>query len=353
MDYREERGRPRVLRLGLRVNDAAVAVALWFLAAIRIPTIRDVWAKHAFFGSAFAAVAFTLYIPGVYEGVDRLLGGGNRVGLVLSELVIASLWQIYVSLRLATAERGGELPPDTLKSISVIRMCWLVCASTMFLTSFFWDTPESTRWLISVYGAQLPLLVFQVAAVSFIAGISVSAVAICWPRRQEFGGLFRAGFAAVVVGFASAAVIVGGRLVGNFLPVGSQLKHLVESSYELGQQIVVLLVSIGLSLPRLTVVAMSATASVKSLVLVRRLLPTWSRVVACRGTASMGARRDSLFSRYRWNVLARLQRRVTEIRDAHAVSDTAECFLSSQELQLLEQAETLLYGTRNKNEVTE
>ena len=335
------------------MNDAAVACALWFLAAIRIPTIREGWAKHALYGSAFAAMGFTLYIPDVYVFIDGLLGGDNAVGLVLSEFVIASLWQIYTSLALATADRLTEVPDSTRRSLSMSRRWWFTCGGAMLLTFFFWDTPESTRWLISVYGAQGPLLVFQIVGVCFIAGVSLRAVAICWPRRHEFGGLFRMGFAAVVIGFAGAAALVGFRVLGSFLPAGSSLKYQVETFYEIGQQIVVLLVAVGLSLPRLTVVAMSITASVRSLVILRKLFPAWSRVVRQDVLGKAGMQRNPLVSNYRWNMLARLQRRVTEIRDAQAVSGTLAGSLSFSEHRLLEQAETLLYGTQTKTEITE
>ena len=327
------------------MTDLLTSGILWVLTLIRLPTLRVRKSKSrpAFWGSAFASLAFTLYIPAVYVGFEKLVGGNNLTGLILSELVIASLWQIHVSLRLATpgAHSNSGLPSWTVG--------WLACSLLMLATYPAWDAGTSTRWMISEYGSHPALMVFQIVAVSFIACVSVDAVRISSPRLQRMGGLFRAGFAIVTVGFGAAAILVAFRVLGNLFPHGSILKASIEAFYETGQQLVVVLVSVGLSIPRLHFVSRTVLLNIGSRVLIWKLAPVWQALASSEKKFMkdiiLDSRDYSHFDAFKPFSVSTLQRRHTEIRDGENRANLAGVFLTAPEQSLMNKAERLLQGS--------
>lgn len=319
------------------MNDWFPAAILWCLTVVRLPTIRTREAHPALWGSLFASIAFTLYVPPVYLAIDHVLGGGNLVAVVLSEFVVAALWQIQRSLQVATsctANQGGK----------AWGRWWGICASAMLLTYLWWNAPVSTRWVVSEYGAQPALLVFQAFAVAFIMTVSVSALKICLPRLDQMKGLFRAGFRMVLAGFALALALAGLRLYGNFLQAGSESKAAVEWFYETAQQVIVILVSLGLSLPRLTVVAQKFALTLKAAVLLRALQPIWRRLASVEMDLVIDSKPYSRTEFLTINSVARLQRRVSEIRDAEIRAQTRGYVMDTQSAEIVGEVESLLYN---------
>lgn len=319
------------------MSDWIPAALLWCLTLVRLPTVRIPEALPAFWGSLLASVAFTLYVPSVYVAVDQALGGGNVVALALSECVVAALWQIQRSLQVA---RSCSL---SARNGRAWRHWWAICTFAMLLTFPWWDAPHSTRWVVSLYGAQPALLAFQALAVAFIMTVSISAIKICWPRLTQMKGLFRAGFRMVLAGFALALALAGLRLYGNFLPPGSEFKDAVEWVYETAQQVIVVLVSLGLSLPRLTAVAQKIALSLRAAKMLRAVHPIWW----CLASAEMDLVIDSKpYSKTEFltiNSVARLQRRVSEIRDAEVRAQTRGYVMDAQSARIVREVETLLY----------
>jgi hypothetical protein len=320
------------------MNDWIPAAVLWALTIVRLPTVRHPEAVPAFLGSLFASIAFTLYVPSVYLAVDHAIGGGNLVGLVLSEFVVAALWQIQRSLHMATTAAATPLGNQ------VWACWWATCSVAMLSTYPWWNAPLSTRWMVSLYGAHPALLVFQVFAVTFIMTASVSALRICWPRLNQMEGLFRAGFRMVLTGFGIALTMVGLRLFGNFLPSGSESKAAVEAFYELGQQVIVILVSVGLSLPRLTAVAQQFALTASAARMLRTIQPIWKRLASAEMDLVIDSKHYSKAEFLSINSVARLQRRVSEIRDAEIRAQTRGYVMDLRSAETVREAETLLYN---------
>lgn len=250
---------------------------------------------------------------------------------------MASLWQIHVSLRLATAQSH----PNSLPSWAI---WWALSAMAMLATYPWWNADVSTRWMVSVYGAQPALLIFQVVAVTFIAGVSIDAVRISRPRLPQMSRLFRLGFSSVTLGFGTAAILVILRVVGNFFPQGSQPKASIEFFYESGQQLVVVLVSIGLSIPRLHAVYGSVLLNLGSRAIVWTLAPTWRRLASIETDIILDSRPYSRWDALRTAPVAKLQRRVTEIRDGETMGRLSGKRLTARESATIDKAERLLQG---------
>jgi hypothetical protein len=320
------------------MNDWIPAAVLWGLTLVRLPTVRNREALPAFWGSLFASIAFTLYVPSVYLAVDRAMGGGNLAGLVLSEFVIAALWQIQRSLQVATTAGTAQVG-DHLWA-----RWWRACSLAMLLTYPWWHAPESTRWMVSTYGAHPALLVFQIFAVTFIMTVSISALRICRPRVNQMEGLFRAGFSMVLLGFGLALTIAGLRLLGNFLPPGSGAKAAVEWFFESAQQVTVILVSLGLSLPRLNAVAQKFVLTVRAAKMLRTIQPIWQGVASAEMDLVIESKPYSKAEFLSINSVARLQRRVSEIRDAEIRVQTNGYKMDPRSAETVREVETLLYN---------
>jgi hypothetical protein len=318
------------------MNDWVPAAILWGLTLVRLPTIRTREALPAFLGSFFASIAFTLYVPSVYVAVDQVLGGGNAVAVVLSEFVIAALWQIQRSLQVARS-------PSATACGKTWSRWWASCSTVMLLTFPWWSAPHSTRWVVSVYGAQPALLIFQAFAIAFIMSVSISALKICWPRLKQMRGLFRSGFRMVLAGFALALAMAGLRLYGNFLQSGSEPKAAVEWFYETAQQVIVVLVSLGLSLPRLTAMAQKLALTMKAARLLRHIRPIWWHLASTEMDLVIDSKPYSRAEFLTFNSVARLQRRISEVRDAEIRAQTRGYAMDTQSAEIVRAVETLLY----------
>ena len=83
--------------------DYVPAAMLWLLTIIRIPTVSDKERASVLRATFFAALACTLFIPTVYTAADPLLGGHNRIGLLLVLTIIAGFWQFHTATILAVS----------------------------------------------------------------------------------------------------------------------------------------------------------------------------------------------------------------------------------------------------------
>ncbi|WP_156400162.1 DUF6545 domain-containing protein [Arthrobacter sp. Soil761] len=204
---------------------------------------------------------------------------------------------------------------------------------------------------MSVYGAQPALLVFQTFAVAFIMTVSISALKICLPRLKQMKGLFRSGFRMVLAGFSLALALAGVRLLGNFLQAGSEPKAAIEWFYETAQQVIVILVSLGLSLPRLAAVAQRLALTLKAARMLRRIQPIWWNLASSEMDLVIDSKPYSRVEFLTVKSVARLQRRISEIRDSEIRAQTRGYVMDTQSAEIVREVETLLYdyadGARN------
>lgn len=94
------------------------AATLWILTVIRLPAALDPHRGSVFRATILAAVACILYVPSVYHGVDPLLGGQDRVGLVILVSLLLGFWQFRTAIILAAIPdvevrlHPGPVPED-------------------------------------------------------------------------------------------------------------------------------------------------------------------------------------------------------------------------------------------------
>lgn len=90
--------------------DFVPAATLWALTILRLPAALDPHRGSVFRATILAAVAWTLYVPAVYYGVNPLLGGRNRVGPVTLVSLLLGFWQFRTAIALAAIGRGSTTP---------------------------------------------------------------------------------------------------------------------------------------------------------------------------------------------------------------------------------------------------
>jgi hypothetical protein len=292
------------------VNDLVPAALLWALTLSRAPLLGTAATRDPFLGSVLAASALTLYVPLVYVSVDRAIGGGNLVGLLLSLMMVTSLWRIQASLSRACGHgRRSRTPWNVF---------WLATVAIMGGSFPSWDAPVSTRDLVSRYGAQPGLLVFQATACVFIFAVCVQGIMVVKRNLATMGSSFRVAFGLVAIGFALAAPLLLLRVGANF--ANGPVKAHLESTYELGQQIVVMFVSLGLSLPRLRTMWNNAVVSLRARLHLARLREPWQRLSRMHPELIVDASSYSLLEPFRSGAVGRLNRRLAEIKDISALT---------------------------------
>ncbi|MDD0856765.1 hypothetical protein NHF46_01000 [Arthrobacter alpinus] len=150
--------------------DYVPAAMLWILTAVRLPTALDKERASVLRATLFAAIACTLFIPSVYAATDPILGGHNRVGLVLVLAILAGFWQFHTAMVLAAFNnevRRRRLLRWGRLAAAVAGMC--VVAG--FLLS---KVDVTNRNLPLAYGDQPGMQLFLWTGSAFIIGVCVS-----------------------------------------------------------------------------------------------------------------------------------------------------------------------------------
>lgn len=306
------------------MNDLVPAALLWVLTLSRVPLLGTAATRDPFLGSVLAASALTLYVPLIYVSVDKVIGGSNLVGLLLSLMMVTSLWRIQASLSRACGLQGNTRTPWDV--------FWLATVVIMVSSFPSWDAPVSTRDLVSRYGTQPGLLVFQATACVFIFAVCVRGILVVKRNLATMGSSFRVAFGLVAAGFALAAPLVFLRVGANFST--EPLKWHLESIYELGQQIVVMLVSVGLSLPRLRTMWNNAAVSLQARLHLARLREPWQRLSRIHPELIVDGSSYSMLEPFRSGAVGRLNRRLAEIKDisalAHGESEVEDLIRSAE-----------------------
>lgn len=177
------------------------ALTLWVLSAIRIPTAFDARRGSVFRATILAAIACTLYIPGIYYGTDPLLGGRNRVGLIMLVLLLLGFWQFRTAILLAVVADERRRRHQLAGGVVVVS----------FLTSHV----ESTdRNLSLTYGDQPGMEVFLRAGSAFIIWVCCDIARVCWrniPGMQS--PAFKTGFVLIGIGCLAFCLVLLDRLL--------------------------------------------------------------------------------------------------------------------------------------------
>ena len=319
------------------------AAILWVLSVVRLPAAFDPHRGSVFRATILAAVACTLYVPVVYFSVDPLLGGQNRAGLVTLLSLLLGFWQFRTAILLAA------VPDIQVRRRQLTFGRWLAAlACTAVTAGFVTSRVEVTDPNLPLrYGDQPGMAVFLWTGSAFIVWICIDIARIC--RRnlpQMHARVFRSAFALIAVGcFLFALMLLDRVLYGaivRFEGPGNSAADVLNVFYWIGEPIAVLLVSLGLLLPRLTEQLKHRAFGIRVRLLLLKVRPIWNRIAAGQRQLVLEKHRASLLLAFSRHAETQLHRRIVEIRDCEMASQAPNGRLSAREQSVVEGAELTL-----------
>ncbi|MDJ0314595.1 hypothetical protein [Arthrobacter sp. H35-D1] len=316
------------------------AAMLWLLTLVRIRTALDRECASVLRATFFAALACTLFIPAVYNAVDPLLGGRNHVGLVLVIAIMVSFWQFHTATVLAAVSSQVRRRHHLVRGRVAISV-----AGTCVVVGFFISHVDVTNQNLPLaYGSQPGMQVFLWMGSAFIIWVCADAALTCMrflPRMRS--RTFKSGFGCFAAGCICLALALGNRLLLGMVAAspaqGSHLLGVLNLSFTTLEVMAVLLVSIGLILPRFRQSLGILRRNIRSRWLMVLLTPIWRRSSTKRKYL-LRNRWTPLLDPVASRVTRHLQRRVVEIRDAQLRGTK----LLPRDRVLVNQAEQLLQG---------
>ncbi len=319
------------------------AATLWVLTVLRLPAALDPHRGSVFRATIFAAVACTLYIPAVYYAVDPLLGGRNRVGLATLLSLLLGFWQFRTAiLRAAVSYEKVRRRQLAFGNWAAGVACSAVTAG--FITSHAEVTDPN---LPLTYGDQPGMAVFLWTGSAFIMWICLAIARVCRhnvPRMHAPS--FRSAFILIAVGCILFALVLLDRLlygaVTKLEPADSTAAAILTILYWVGETFAVLLVSLGLLLPRLAGPVSHGTFGLRARLLLLEIRPIWNRVASGQHELILEKRRASRLIALSRHAETQLHRRLVEIRDCEMASPTAAERLDARDRAVVERAELAL-----------
>lgn len=320
--------------------DFVPAAMLWLLTLVRIRTALDRDRAPVLRATFFAALACTLFIPAVYNTADPILGGRNHVGLVLVIAIMVSFWQFHTATMLAAVSGHARRRHHLMRGRLAIAV-----AGTCVVAGFFGSRVDATNQNLPLaYGNQPGMQLFLWMGSAFIIWVCVDAALSCWrflPRMRS--RTFKSGFGCFAAGCIFMALALGNRLVlGIFessTTYGSPWIGTLNWSFNIFESLAVILVSIGLMLPRFRDSFGLLRRNIRSRWLMVLLTPVWRRSSTQRKYL-LRNRWTPLLDPVASQVLGHLQRRVVEVRDSQLRGMT----LLPRDRVLVNEAEQLLQG---------
>ncbi|GAA5194036.1 hypothetical protein GCM10023346_20530 [Arthrobacter gyeryongensis] len=319
------------------------AATLWVLTILRLPAALDPHRGSVFRATILAAIACTLYIPAVYYGVDPVLGGRNRAGLATLLSLLLGFWQFRTAILLAAVDdveaRRRQL---AFGRWAAVIACSAVTAG--FLAS---RTPVTDPNLPLSYGDQRGMAVFLWTGSAFIMWICLDIARVCHKNLPKMRGTaFRSAFSLIAIGCILFALVLLDRLLygvvtkveGAVSPAGTVLTFL----YWVGETFAVVLVSLGLLLPRLAGHLNHGTFVLRVRLLLLEIRPIWNRIASSQRELILENRRANLLIVFSRHAETQLHRRLVEIRDCEMASPAASGRLDVHDRAVVERAEFAL-----------
>lgn len=322
------------------------AATLWVLTIVRLPTARDARRRCVFLATFFAAVACTLYVPAVYHAVDPLLGGKNRVGLATLLSLVIGFWQFRSAILLAVLTEDER----RRRQLIVGRLVTFAACAAVVVGFSASRVDATDQNLPLTYGDQPGMAVFLWTGSAFIIWVCGDIARVC---RINIPGMrtraFRSAFILIGIGCVMFALVLVNRLIygavvsvdGAAGPAAIALNVL----YGVGETLAVLLVSVGLLLPRLASQLHHTSFDLNVRVLLLKIDPIWERITAGQRQLVLAKPHPklALLQRHPEN---QLHRRLVEIRDCEMSSPVTAARLNAQDRAVVEKAEHLLeqYG---------
>lgn len=320
--------------------DYVPAAMLWLLTAVRLPTALDKERASVLRATFFAAIACTLFIPSVYAATDPLLGGHNHVGLVLILAILAGFWQFHTAMVLAVFD-------DEVRRRHLLRWGRLASAvaGTCVVAGFSLSKVDVTnRNLPLAYGDQPGMQLFLWTGSAFIIGVCVSVARTSlqfFPQMRS--RTFQSGVGCFAIGCVFMVVALANRLALGLVEENSGQDNALVSglnwSFPVFESLAVILVSIGLILPRFRESTQQLGLSIRSRWFMVSLMKIWLRSTTDR-MYLVRNRAIPIFDPFRGKSVVHLHRCVVEVRDYQFRGMP----LSPRERVLVSQAEELLQG---------
>lgn len=316
------------------------AAMLWLLTLVRIRTALDRERTPVLRATFFAALACTLFIPAVYNAADPILGGRNHVGLVLVIAIMVSFWQFHTATMLAAVSGQVRRRHHLMRGRLAIAV-----AGTCVVAGFFTSRVDETNQNLPLaYGSQPGMQVFLWMGSAFIIWACADAALTCLRFLPRMGSrTFKSGFGCFAAGCIFMALALGNRLLLGMFEAsdhaGSSWLGALNWSFAILETLAVILVSIGLMLPRFRESLGLLQRNIRSRWLMVLLTPAWRRSSTQRKYL-LRNRWTPLLDPVAGEVIGHLQRRIVEIRDAQLRGMR----LLPRDRVLVNQAEQLLQG---------
>lgn len=316
------------------------AAMLWLLTIVRLPTALDKERAPVLRATLFAAVACTLFIPAIYNAVDPIIGGHNHVGLVLIVAIMAGFWQFHTSMVLATFADDVRRRHHLMQG----RLAVAVAGSCVIAGFASSRVDVTNQNLPLAYGNQPGMQLFLWMGSAFIIWVCTDVALNCFRFLPGMHGKsFKSGVGCFAAGCLSMAMALGNRLaLGLVEDSPSHAGAVVGSlnwSFPILESLAVVLVSVGLMLPRFHDSIQKMQRGVRSRRLMVLLTPVWRRSSTDRRYL-LRNRWTPLLDPIAGHSLDHLHRRVIEIRDSQQRGMT----LLPRDRILVNQAEQLLQG---------
>ncbi|MGO4586807.1 hypothetical protein AB4Z38_23450 [Arthrobacter sp. 2RAF6] len=319
------------------------AATLWVLTILRLPAALDPHRGSVFRATILAAIACTFYIPAVYYGVDPLLGGRNHVGLATLLSLLLGFWQFRTAILLAAVE-------DTevrRRQLTFGRWVAVIACSAVtggFLTS---RTPITDPNLPLSYGDQPGMALFLWSGSSFIMWICLDIARVCHNNVPSMRArAFRSAFVLIAIGCILFALVLVDRLVYGIVTkidgATSPFAAVLTVLYWVGETFAVLLVSLGLLLPRLESHLKHGSFLLHVRLLLLEIGPIWNRVAFTHHDLILEKRRASALIVLSRHAETQLHRRLVEIRDCEMASTATNGRLDAHDRSVVERAELTL-----------
>ncbi|WP_154604921.1 DUF6545 domain-containing protein [Arthrobacter sp. AQ5-05] len=317
------------------------ALTLWLMAIVRLPAAVDPRRAHLFRATVFAATACTLHISPVYYAADPVLGGHNTVGLVTLLALLLGFWQFHAAIVLAVHTN------DARRRHRVALGNAAMAASGVIVTYGFLisHVDRADQNLPITYGDQFGMQLFLWAGTLFIVGTSTD---IMWTLRHKVsplrGAAFRAGFLLIGLGIVAFLLMLADRLMSALIVAVNDRARgplsFLDSLNGVTETLAVILIGIGVALPRLGRPARQIRRNMQLRWLLLRIHPTWRRMTLGIDDAVLRSQPMSPFDVLAVRPARRLNRRVIEIRDCEF--KRPDCPLTHNSVALLNHIEDAL-----------
>lgn len=310
---------------------AALMWAVVLSSAVPLRRGRD---RSVLVAAALMASSFTVTVPGVYRAVDELTGWPNVADLLKHTLFVLAVTALWAGI--GTALGGRALPRAFLWVAPVVVVA---VQTTAFLAV---DQSEGTTTaFMPTHGDQPAAAVYSIAHFAYFgAGMAAAATACLRSGLTTLPTALRGGvlvlLAGCTVSVATAVLLVVRDLVR--LAGATSAADALERVYAPALLVSVVLVALGLALPRLLAAAARRRLARELPGLTRRLEGLRSRAVGRAATVRLP--RGAALPGGGATPLDALHRLVVEVRDALFLDPSL--VPTPAEAQALERAERLV-----------